>query len=76
MIAQVNRHDNIDVALDLIASGYAVLKDVPSEGFETYIALRDVARTNLYGMWNEGECQFSPLYLEGQSAKQTTHDAR
>ncbi len=76
VIAQVTRHDNVDIGLDLVASGYAVLKDQPFEGFEMYQALRNVARANLYGMWNEGECQFSPFYLEGQSAKQTTTAAR
>ena len=68
VIATVIRHDNIDIGLDLVASGYAILVDFQFDGFETYKLLRDTAQVNGQGMWSPSDCQFSPLFLQGQSA--------
>ena len=36
VLATAVRHDNIDIGLDLVASGYAILIDYQFDGFETY----------------------------------------
>lgn len=68
VVATVIRHDNIDIGLDLVASGYAILVDFQFDGFETYKLLRDTAQVNGQGMWSPSDCQFSPLFLQGQNA--------
>lgn len=68
VIAKITRHDNIDLALDLLAAGYATLTSDPPPGFEQYMTMRDAARGDLIGMWNEGECKFTAIFLQGQDA--------
>lgn len=68
VVARATRHDGIDIGLDLVASGFAILSSSPVPGLEHYLVLRDAARDSLMGMWNEGECQFTPMFLEGQNA--------
>lgn len=68
VIAKITRHDNIDIALDLLASGYASLTTDPPAGFDQYMAVRDAARADLMGMWNQGECTFTEMFLQGQDA--------
>jgi len=67
VIGKLVRHDTIDLGLDLVASGLALLNSEQFAGRENYIALVAAAKAENLGRWNE-PCKFSDAIIGTQQA--------
>jgi endonuclease YncB( thermonuclease family) len=67
VIGKIVRHDTIDLGLDLVASGLALLNTEPFDGRENYVPLEAAAKAEIIGRWNE-PCKFSDTLIGTQQA--------
>jgi endonuclease YncB( thermonuclease family) len=67
VIGKIVRHDTIDLGLDLVASGLALLNNDSFDGRENYVALEAAAKAEILGRWNE-PCKFSDTIIGTQQA--------
>ncbi|NBU63902.1 MAG: hypothetical protein EBS29_05300 [Chloroflexia bacterium] len=67
VIGKIVRHDTIDLGLDLVASGLALLNTDPFDGRENYVALEAAAKAEAVGRWQE-PCKFSDSLIDTQQA--------
>ena len=67
VIGRIVRHDSIDLGLDLVASGLALLNTDTFDGRENYVAIEAAAKAENLGRWNE-PCKFSDTIIGTQQA--------
>lgn len=67
VIGKIVRHDSIDLGLDLVASGLALLTTDTVDGKDNYITLEAAAKAELLGRWN-GPCKFSDSIIGAHQA--------
>lgn len=67
VIGTLVRHDNIDLGLDLVAAGLALLNSEQFDGRENYVTLEAAAKAETLGRWNE-PCKFSDTLIGAQQA--------
>lgn len=67
VIGKIVRHDTIDLGLDLVASGLALLNTNTFDGRENYVTLEASAKAEQLGRWNE-PCKFSDNIIGTQQA--------
>lgn len=67
VIGKIIRHDNIDLGLDLVAAGLALLNSEQFDGRENYVTLEAAAKAETLGRWNE-PCKFSDTLIGAQQA--------